>query len=220
MICTFGPHNINAEVKSVEFHRDYVAEGFAGDMIGFQCTNIGRNDIKRGHVASNNLKNPCQDTAMFMAQIVILNYPNRITTGYTPVIDVHTAHVPCRIGKILARIDKRTGVAQEQNPPFIKQGDGALVEFIPERPLVVEKFSEFPALGRFTIRDMKKVVGVGIIREVERVPHTGRLLYTPKKEPVFWSPTPKVKQQPVESEPVSKQESKQESNQESKIVDS
>jgi len=37
---------------------------------------------------------------------------------------------------------------------------------IPSKPLCVESFSEFPPLGRFAIRDMRKTVAVGIIKKV------------------------------------------------------
>jgi elongation factor 1-alpha len=34
--------------------------------------------------------------------------------------------------------------------------------------MCVEKFQEFPPLGRFAVRDMKQTVAVGVIKEVER----------------------------------------------------
>lgn len=38
--------------------------------------------------------------------------------------------------------------------------------FQSEKPVVVEPFVDFPSLGRFVIRDMKKVVGIGIIKKL------------------------------------------------------
>ena len=34
--------------------------------------------------------------------------------------------------------------------------------------MCVEAFSEYPPLGRFAVRDMKKTVAVGVIKEVEK----------------------------------------------------
>jgi elongation factor 1-alpha len=34
--------------------------------------------------------------------------------------------------------------------------------------MVVEKFSEYPPLGRFAVRDMKQTVAVGVIKEVTK----------------------------------------------------
>jgi elongation factor 1-alpha len=37
----------------------------------------------------------------------------------------------------------------------------------PLRPVVAEKFAEYPALGRFAIRDMGQTVAAGVILEVK-----------------------------------------------------
>ena len=36
-----------------------------------------------------------QKTDTFEAQIIVINHPNGIKANFTPVIDVHTAHVAC-----------------------------------------------------------------------------------------------------------------------------
>ena len=38
----------------------------------------------------------------------------------------------------------------------------------PTKPMVVEKFSEFPSLGRFIVRDMQQTIAVGVIKEVKK----------------------------------------------------
>ncbi len=43
-------------------------------------------------------------------------------------------------------------------------GDSALVKLVPYWPMCVETYKEYPNLGRFVIKDMRKVVGVGIIK--------------------------------------------------------
>jgi len=39
-----------------------------------------------------------------------------------------------------------------------------MVDLIPQKPMVVETFSDFPPLGRFAVRDMKQTVAVGVIK--------------------------------------------------------
>jgi elongation factor 1-alpha len=65
-------------------------------------------------------------------------------------------------------MDRRTGKVLEENPSFIKTGDAAIVKLVPLKPLVVESFTEFPPLGRFAVRDMKRTVAVGVVKEVEK----------------------------------------------------
>jgi len=68
--------------------------------------------------------------------------------------------------KILNKSDKRTGKVLEVEPKFIKTGDSANITINPTKPLCVESFKEFPPLGRFAVRDMKKTVAVGVIMTV------------------------------------------------------
>jgi elongation factor 1-alpha len=174
VICTFGPMNITTEVKSVEMHHESVDEAVPGDNVGFNVKNLSVTDIKRGYVASDSKKDPAKDTTMFCAQVIVLNHPGQIGNGYAPVLDCHTAHIACKFAKIRSKIDKRTGKVLEEEPNHVKSGDAAMVELIPQKPMVVEVFAQYPPLGRFAVRDMKQTVAVGVIKEVEKKEQTGK----------------------------------------------
>ncbi len=98
----------------------------------------------------------------------MLNHPGQIGQGYSPVLDCHTAHIACKFDELISKIDRRTGKVIEEAPKFIKTGESALVKMIPTKPLCVEKFVDYPPLGRFAIRDMRQTVAVGVIKEVEK----------------------------------------------------
>ena len=57
----------------------------------------------------------------------------------------------------------------------IKSGDAAIVTLKPSKPMCVESFQEYPPLGRFAVRDMKKTVAVGVIKEVTKVESKGKV---------------------------------------------
>jgi elongation factor 1-alpha len=168
MVVTFGPMSVTTEVKSVEMHHEMVEEATPGDNVGFNVKNLSVKDIKRGYVASDSKNDPAKDTDMFVAQVIVLNHPGQIQNGYAPVLDCHTAHIACKFAKIRSKIDKRTGKSTEDEPPCIKTGDAAMVELIPQKPMVVEVFSAYPPLGRFAVRDMRQTVAVGVIKETMR----------------------------------------------------
>jgi elongation factor 1-alpha len=168
MIATFGPMGINTEIKSVEMHHESVAEATPGDNVGFNVRNLAVKDLKRGYVCSDSKNDPACETEMFVAQTIVMNHPGQISNGYAPVLDCHTAHIACKFSKIRNKIDKRDGKVMEEEPAFIKSGDAAMIELIPQKKMVVETFSAYPPLGRFAVRDMKQTVAVGVIKETTR----------------------------------------------------
>jgi len=168
MSVTFAPVGLTTEVKSVEMHHESMEEAKPGDNVGFNVKNISLKQIRRGMVAGDAKKDPPQKTANFVAQVIILDHPNKIMAGYTPVLDCHTAHIACRFDKLITLMNKRTGAVIEQNPKSAKSGQAVLVQMIPSKPMCVETYKDYPPLGRFAVRDMRKTVAVGIIKENTR----------------------------------------------------
>jgi len=174
MVVTFGPMNTTTEVKSVEMHHEMVEAAYPGDNVGFNVKNLSVKDIKRGYVTSDSKNDPCADTEMFLAQVIVFNHPGQIQNGYTPVLDCHTCHIACKFSKIRSKVDKRTGAVTEELPQCIKSQDAAMVELIPQKPMVVESFATYAPLGRFAVRDMRQTVAVGVIKEITRKQQTGK----------------------------------------------
>merc|ERR1711971_11573 len=174
MVVTFAPAGVTTEVKSVEMHHEQLVEGVPGDNVGFNVKNLSVKDIKRGYVASDSKNDPCSDTEMFVAQVIVFNHPGQIQNGYTPVLDCHTCHIACKFQKLRSKVDKRTGAVTEDEPQNIKSQDPAMVELVPTKPMVVETFATYAPLGRFAVRDMRQTVAVGVIKEITRKQQTGK----------------------------------------------
>ena len=159
------PENLTGEVKSIEMHHQNLAQAIPGDNVGFLLKGVDKKAIRRGSVVSESGK-PATVAEEFTAQIVVLNHPTAIGKNYTPVFHLHTSQVACTITEILEKKDPKTGQTLQKNPDFIKTGDVAIVKIKPTKPTVVEKYSEFPALGRFAMRDMGQTVAAGVVLEV------------------------------------------------------
>jgi len=168
MTVVFSPAQVSTEVKSVEMHHEQLESAEPGDNVGFNVKNVSVKDIKRGMVTGDIKNDPPWPTGNFEAQVIVLDHPNRIMAGYTPVLDCHTAHIACRFNKLLQLVNKRNGEVMEENPKFIKSGQAAICEMVPSKPMCVEAFSKYAPLGRFAVRDMRKTVAVGVIKIVRR----------------------------------------------------
>jgi elongation factor 1-alpha len=168
MVVQFAPSRIQTEVKSVEMHHESLPEANPGDNVGFNVKNVSVKDIRRGYVASDSKKDPAFEAEDFTAQVIVLNHPGQIGNGYAPVLDCHTAHIACKFAELQQKIDRRTGKTAEEEPKSIKSGDAAIVKLVPQKPMCVEPFSEYPPLGRFAVRDMRQTVAVGVIKKVTK----------------------------------------------------
>ncbi|MBS7648217.1 elongation factor 1-alpha, partial [Candidatus Bathyarchaeota archaeon] len=163
----FMPSGKVGEVKSIETHHVRIPRAEPGDNIGFNVRGVAKTDIRRGDVAGPP-ENPPTVAREFIGQIIVIYHPTAIAAGYTPVLHIHTAQVACRFAELIRKIDPRTGQTVEEKPAFLKTGDAALVRFEPLRPVCLEVYTEFPALGRFAIRDMGTTIAAGVVKEITK----------------------------------------------------
>ncbi len=161
------PSGAKTEVRSIEMHHQQLQKAEPGDNVGFNVKGIDKKDIKRGDVIGP-ASSPPTVAAEFTAQIVVINHPTAIAPGYTPVFHIHTMQIACTIMEISEKKDPKTGQTVAKNPEFIKNGDIAIVKIKPSKPICIEKFQEFPQLGRFAIRDMGQTVAAGVVLDIKK----------------------------------------------------
>jgi len=166
MVIRFAPTGLSAECKSVEMHHEQLEEANPGDNVGFNIKGLSIKQINRGNVASNSKKCPAQPVRRFLAQVIVLKH-KQIKSGYTPVLDCHTAHIACKFNTVLSKLDARTGKVASLLPAAVKTGDAAMVALTPTKPMCLESYQDFAPLGRFAVRDMRHTVAVGIVKKVQ-----------------------------------------------------
>ncbi len=158
------PSGAKGEVKKIEMHHQELPQANTGDNVGFNLKGVDKKDIKRGDVIGPSTAPPTVADE-FTAQVVVLNHPTAISVGYTPVFHIHTAQFAGRVTELVEKKDPKTGQSAGK-PDFVKTGDVAVLKIKPLKPIVVEKFADFPPLGRFAIRDMGQTVAAGVVLEV------------------------------------------------------
>ncbi len=163
----FQPADKVGEVKSIEMHHENVEQAEPGDNVGFNVRGVDKKDIRRGDVAGP-ADNPPTVAKTFIAQIVVLNHPSVITTGYTPVFHCHTSQTACTFEELIAKLDPKTGEPLPEKPEFLKTGDAARVKVRPTKPMVIERQADFPPMAKFAIRDMGQTVAAGYCIDIEK----------------------------------------------------
>merc|ERR1711959_469108 len=126
MSVRFAPTGKSADCKSVEMHHEQLESAKPGDNVGFNVKGVSMKQIKRDNVASDSKSNPAQPVRRFLAQVIVLKH-KQIKSGYTPVLDCHTAHIACKFNTVLSKLDARTGKVAAFMPSAVKTGDAAMV---------------------------------------------------------------------------------------------
>ncbi|MFX1452489.1 MAG: translation elongation factor EF-1 subunit alpha [Promethearchaeota archaeon] len=160
------PPAITTEIRSIEMHHEQIKEAVPGDNIGFNIRGIAAKDLRRGMVLGHSNKTPPTVVDEFTGQIVVIYHPTVLPQGYAPVIHAHTAQVACVFEEILTKTDPRTGQVVQEKPDFLKMNEGGMVKFKPKKSFCLEKFSDFPQLGRFAVRDMGRTIAVGVVMDL------------------------------------------------------
>ena len=173
-IVRIEPLGKETEVKSIEMYRKSIDLARPGDGIGFALKGVGKDELKSGFVICS----PDQPipvvtpTGYFLAQILLSEQPSgrgfvrTINVGMTPLINIHTAEVPCRLVELIEKLDSATMQSVERSPAFLQPGDAALVKMIPVNSVAMETYAKVPQLGRFAIRSAGRTIGAGIVTEL------------------------------------------------------
>jgi elongation factor 1-alpha len=147
-------------------HKEYPSAG-PGDNVGLNIKGLTKENMpKAGDVMILDSDKTLVVPERIRAQIKVLDCPNEIKIGYTPIITARTAKAPARIAEICWRMNKDTGGQKIENPGFLKANDNAEVIFVPQIPMVVEEFVNCEGLGRFcglesnTVAMIGKVIGI------------------------------------------------------------
>lgn len=158
------PADVRGEIKSLEIHKQSVPEVPSGENCGFVLKVTGGDPahIKTGHVFSDPKNNPVTPCSGARAKIIVVDHPKGIKKGYTPVMDVGTAHVPCKLAKFLSKRPKGTK-EEVMEPEIAMKGDTLTAVLMPQKPVVMESAKVTPQLGRCSLRDGGRVFGLGAV---------------------------------------------------------
>lgn len=77
-----------AEVRSIEMHYHRVDRAEPGNIVGIALKNVDDEDVERGMLLASE---PRDSVREFRAEIMVLNHPTRIRSGYEPVVHLETA---------------------------------------------------------------------------------------------------------------------------------
>jgi len=148
-------------VKSIEAFGSKAEEAYPGDSVGIVLDEAA--ELKRGYVLAG-LSEDLKPTEEFTAELIIFGDTILETGGEVP-IRVGTATVNCKVQRLLEKIDPVSLSIISRKPKVLAEGEVGKAVFRPKSPVYVERYSDFPQLGRFVIIGGKGAAAAGIILE-------------------------------------------------------
>ena len=153
----FQPSGAEGRVEKIRVFPGEVDVALSGDSIGI----VTDCQTERGSVGGHR-QSPPTPVDSFLGEVVLLE--GILKPGDEFEIKCGTKRAGCLVKEIRERIDSETGEVLEKNSQEIGESEAATILFKTE-PLVVEKFSEMPELGRFILARGGKNIGAGVIIE-------------------------------------------------------
>lgn len=133
-----------------------------GDSVGLLIDGI--DTVERGEVLSYPENQP-RKVKKFIAEVILFS-SIRIKNGDELAIRYGTAEKKCEVQKILSEIDPINLTVRSKHPEILEDGSAGEVELLALEPLCIEKYSNFPELGRFVVEGKKGTVAAGIVLEI------------------------------------------------------
>ncbi|KAF3498327.1 hypothetical protein DY000_02057463 [Brassica cretica] len=156
------PNKEPVKVVAIYCDEDKVKRAGPGENLRVRITGIEDEDILSGFVLSSAVK-PVPAVTEFVAQLQILELLDNaiFTAGYKAILHIHAVVEECEIIELISQIDMKTRKPMKKKILFVKNGAAVICRIQVTNSICVEKFSDFPQLGRFTLRTEGKTVAVG-----------------------------------------------------------
>eukprot|EP00041_Stephanoeca_diplocostata_P018149 m.378514 g.378514 ORF g.378514 m.378514 type:complete len:461 (-) comp20932_c0_seq1:380-1762(-) len=172
---TLAPTNSGAakvDLTSIESHHRSIKVAEAGEYVGFNVK-ASAGEVCAGMVCGDANDDAPKECESFSAQVMVVNGQVSFRSGFSAILDCHTAHVPCTVS-VDAKMDRKGNIT-ETCPSQIRKGESGMITVLPLQPICVEENSAFPGLGRFGLRSGNKIVAFGAVKAVKRVEKNPKL---------------------------------------------
>ncbi|KAK9010014.1 hypothetical protein V6N11_036532 [Hibiscus sabdariffa] len=147
------PNKAQVKVLAVYCDENKVRRAGPGENLRVRLSGVEEEDILAGFVLTSIVKTIPAVTE-FTAQLQILELlENAIfTAGYKAVLHIHSVVEECEIVKLLQQIDPKRKKPMKKKVLFVKNGAVVVCRIQVNNLICIEKLSDFPQLGRFTLR--------------------------------------------------------------------
>jgi len=158
----FNPSGKKGFLKKILIFGSAAEKAEPGDAVGLILDGI--DTVERGEVLSYPRTQP-RNVKKFIAEIIVFS-DIQIKNGDELTIRYGTAEKKCRVQKIVSEIDPVNLTVRSRLPEVLKDETVGEMELLALEPLCLERYSDFPELGRFVVEGKKGTAAAGIVLEI------------------------------------------------------
>jgi peptide chain release factor subunit 3 len=147
---------------------DEVERAVCGEQVRLRIKGAEEEDIYPGFVLCSP-KRPVHCVTSFEAQIRLLELKSILSAGFNCVLHVHSATEEVTFAALLHKLEPKTNRKSKKAPGFAKQGMNIIARLEVTGgagSVCVERFEDYPQLGRFTLRDQGQTIAIGKITKL------------------------------------------------------
>lgn len=147
---------------------DEIPHATCGDQVRIRIKGAEEEDILPGFVLCSP-KRPVHCVNQFEAQIRLLELKSILSAGFNCVLHVHSATEEVTFAALLHKLEPKTNRKSKKPPGFAKQGMNIIARLQvtgAAGSVCVERFEDYPQLGRFTLRDQGQTIAIGKITKL------------------------------------------------------
>ena len=142
-----------------------VPAAISGDNVRIKLKGVDLDEVQAGYVLTEP-RDPVHVVTRFEAQLAILEHRNIMCAGYSAVMHAHAMSEEVNLVELLHYYDKKTGKKSRRGPQFAKKGMKIIALVQTNEPVCLERFKDYPQLGRFTLRDEGKTIAIGKVTKL------------------------------------------------------
>ncbi|KAK1371658.1 Eukaryotic peptide chain release factor GTP-binding subunit [Heracleum sosnowskyi] len=161
------PNKVVVNVLGIYCDEDKVEHAGPGENLRVRLSGIREEFISPGFVLCS-VARPVPVVTSFVAQVQFLEIPNDVicTAGYKAILHVYSVVEDCEIVELMKQIDLKTKKPLKKKVMYAKNGYLVLCRIEVRSLICIEKFTDFPQLGRFVLRSEGKTVAIGEVTEI------------------------------------------------------
>ncbi len=158
------PNNDLGSIKDMwDVSSEQLTELKAGDYGILQLRDVDRDNLFPGIIVADPTDYPIAPTSIQTRVLILENADKPLIPGSSVTLHIGLSHSAARIEKIISIEREKRARVPGKKILMAFPGELAVIELKPDLPIIVEKYTDQPILGRAIMRHMGQTIAVGVV---------------------------------------------------------